>query len=117
MELVLYGWLIKVSLVLSEFLKSFDSIGTHTHEYKIIKQGRKIFELVLINIVVLMITDSVFSAVSPFLWLGDVYSESKGLVQTYSLSSTIFYLANTVFASLVLYLCYNFDFDSAEEGP
>lgn len=112
MELVLYGSLIKVSLILSNFLKSFSELESTSEEQETISQGRKIFKFVCINIAVLMVCDSFFSALSPFVWLSDVYSNNDGYVRLFAISSTIFYLMNTVFASLLLYAIYSFDFSS-----
>ena len=68
-------------------------------------------KIVAINIIVMMITDSVFSAMSPYLWLGDVFTKNKFMVDLYLVNSTFFYMANTFFACLILYLIYNFGLD------
>lgn len=81
-----------------------------------VKQGRCVFILVSINIVFMMITDSVFSALSPYLWLGDVWSTSDTLIQLYSASQTLFYIANTFFACLVIWVLYHFGSNSRHKG-
>lgn len=64
-----------------------------------------------VNIVVMMITDSVFSVLSPYLWLGDVFTKNQFVVNLYMVNSTFFYIANTFFACLIMYLIFNFGID------
>jgi len=73
------------------------------------------FIIVTINIVVLMVTDSFFSALSPYLWLGDVYAKSEMLLNFYAISTSLFYLANTFFTILLLYLNHRFAIDATSE--
>ena len=73
------------------------------------------FIIVTINIVVLMVTNSFFSALSPYLWLGDVYEKSVVLAKFYAISTSLFYLANTFFAILLLYLNHRFAIDATSE--
>jgi len=119
LEMGLYAWLIHVSFVLSSFLKSFDEkLGqeTPTRHYQMVKQGRCIFIIVSINIAFMMITNSVFSALSSYLWLGDVWSKNATLVKLYSASATLFYTANTFFACLVLWVLHHFGINSKRNG-
>lgn len=112
-ELGLYGALIKVSLSFSRFLSSYDkTYGTNSDEYKIIKQGRQVFLIVTITIIFLMLTDSLYSATSPFLWLSDVYSEDSVIDNLFSTATTLFYATNTFFACLMLYIIYYFYLDT-----
>ena len=59
----------------------------------------------------MMITDSVFSAVSPYFWLGDVFSKNSIMMDLYLASTTAFYIANTFFACLLLFVIHNFGID------
>lgn len=114
MELLLYGWLIRVSFILSKFLKSFEKNNTLSEdELLVIKRGRTVFKIVTINISIMAVTNSVFSAISPYLWLGDVYSKSNFFIQCFIISTTIFYLANTFFACLLLYVIHKFGLDES----
>ena len=81
-----------------------------------IKQGRSVFKAVTINIVFMMITNSVFSVLSPYLWLGEVFSKNDLLIKFYSASATLFYTANTFFACLVLWVLYHFGINSQRNG-
>ena len=45
-------------------------------QYEMIRQGRKVLIIVSINILIMMVTNSVFSALSPYLWLGEVFTKS-----------------------------------------
>ena len=64
----------------------------------------------------MMITDSVFSVISPYLWLGDVFVDTKWVVICYSISSTLFYLTNTLFACLLIYLTHYFGTELADSA-
>ena len=111
-ELGLYAALIKVSWSFSKFLSSYDkTYGTNTEEYKIVKQGRKVFLIVTITIVLLMLTDSLYSVTVPILWLSDVYAEDTVIVHLFSSATTLFYATNTFFACLMLYIIYYFQLD------
>lgn len=79
-----------------------------------ITRGRTVFKIVTINITIMAVTNSVFSAISPYLWLGDVYSRSNFFIECFMVSTTIFYLANTFFACLLLYVIHKFGLD--EQG-
>ena len=61
-----------------------------------------------ITISLLMFTDSVFSAISPFLWLGDVVTRSSSILHFYAFSNSMFYVLNTFFACLLLFLIHNY---------
>ena len=61
----------------------------------------------------MMVTNSVFSVLSPYLWLGDVFSKNDLLIKFYSASATLFYSANTFFACLVLWVLYHFGINSS----
>ena len=80
----------------------------------LIRHGRKVFNIVCINIVIMMLTDSFFSALSPYLWLGDVFVMSSLLVKFYAAFSALFYIANTFFVCLLLYVVYYFGLESVE---
>jgi len=106
LELSLYACLIKVNFILTSFLKSFDEQNVQNKEQNIIQQGRLVFKVVTATFIVIMVTNSVFSALSPYLWLGEVYSKNKYIVIFYTGSTTVFYLTNTFFACLVLYIIF-----------
>ena len=108
MELVLYAWLIHVLFILSRFLNSFKKNGSVLEKQPtLVLYGRSLFIIVTCNILVMMITNSVFSALTPYLWYGEVFSKD-GILQLYGISTTLFYLANTFFACLMLYVLYYF---------
>lgn len=112
MELALYAILIRISLVLINFLKSFyEDQQLKDEELQVIKQGRTVFKVVTINICVMAFTNSVFSAISPYLWLGDVYSRNNFFISCFFICTTIFYLANSFFACLLLYVIHKFGLD------
>lgn len=56
----------------------------------------------------MMVTNSFFSALSPYLWLGEVFTKSMPLVHFYSATTTLFYIANTIFAILCIYIIYSY---------
>ena len=60
----------------------------------------------------MMVTDSVFSAFSPYLWLGDVFAQDIRLVRFYTASTSLFYIANTFFVCLLLYVIHHFGLDN-----
>ena len=74
------------------------------------------FIIITINIVFMMITNSVFSALSPYLWLGDVFSKNELMIQFYSAAQTLFYMTNTFFACLVLWVIHHFGINSQRNG-
>ena len=49
-----------------------------------IKQGKCVFIVVTINIAFMMITNSVFSVLSPYLWLGEVFEKNSLTIKLYS---------------------------------
>ena len=75
---------------------------------ELVRHGRIVFNIVVINIAIMMATDSIFSAISPYLWLGDVFVQSDLLVKFYAASTALFYIANTFFVCLLLYVVYYF---------
>lgn len=111
-ELALYGALIKVSLSFSRFLSTYDNAYEEdTDEYKIIKQGREVFIVVIIALVFLMLTDSIYSVITPFLWLGEVYSAKGVIIHLFNTATTLFFAINTFFACLMLYIIFFFYLD------
>ena len=116
MELCLYGSLIKVSHILSDFLKSFENEkSAGKGEKMMLSQGRLIIKLGTANIIVMMITDSIYSVISPYLWLGYVFEANMFIVITNSVCTSLFYLANTFFACLLIYLTHYFGSHSVEK--
>lgn len=109
MEIALYVCQIRFICNIAHFLKNFDRRETHKNEIELIKQGRVILLIAGINISIMMITNSFFSVISPYLWFGEVFSKSDLLVHLYFASTELFYIANTFFACLTLYVIYNFD--------
>ena len=63
--------------------------------------------IVSINITIMMITNSVFGLLTPYLWLGEVFSKD-GIRELYEASTILFYLANTFFACLMFYVLHYF---------
>ena len=55
-----------------------------------------------------MFTDSIFSALGPYLWLGDVFVQNITLVRLYDGCTVLFYIANTFFVCLLLYVIHYF---------
>ena len=108
-ELFLYAALVKVSMNFNKFLQEYEQTsGPNSEEYKTIKQGRTVFLVVTITIFILMLTDSVYSATSPFLWLSDVYAENHAIEITFSTATTLFFATNTFFTCLMLYVIFVF---------
>ena len=108
-ELALYATLLKVSLGFSKFLSSYEkTYSKDTEEYRTIKQGRTVFLVVTITIVLLMISNSLYSATSPYLWLRDVYADNTDIENLFSAATTLFYATNTFCACLMLYVNYYF---------
>ncbi len=68
-----------------------------------------VIQIVTGAIIVIMVTNSVFSAISPYLWLGEVYAKNRLIVVFYTGSTSVFYFTNTFFACLMLYCIYKFD--------
>ena len=60
----------------------------------------------------LMITNSLYSATSPFLWLSDVYTTNSILIKIFNAATTLFYVINTFFACLMIYINYYFYLDT-----
>ena len=119
MELCLYGFLVKVSFILAQFLKSFSeqaqggilyqgAAAQSTESQDTINKGKTIFKIIMVNIICMMIFDSVFSALSPYLWLGDVFVKNDTFVIVYMFSTSMFYIANTFFACLMIYVMHHF---------
>ena len=79
-----------------------------TEEIETIRKGKTIFKIIMVNIICMMIFDSVFSALSPYLWLGDVFVKNDTFVQVYMFSTSMFYIANTFFACLLIYVMHHF---------
>ena len=91
--------------------------GAAASTTELVRHGRIVFNIVVINIAIMMATDSIFSAISPYLWLGDVFAESGTLVKLYAASTSLFYIANTFFVCLLLYLVYYFGLEpKVEDG-
>ena len=112
MELALYFALIRVSCIMRNFLKSFGDLSRESVEYDMINQGRLVFKIMIINLIVMMVTNSVFCALSPYLWLGDVFATKGVTIKLYSITTTFFYIANTFFACLMLYVIFYFGIDA-----
>ena len=53
------------------------------HEQRLIKKSKKIFLYVSVNIIVLMLTNSLFGLLSPFLWISDVFYSDKTLTYVF----------------------------------
>ena len=116
-ELFLYAALVKVSMNFNKFLQEYEQTsGPNSAEYKTIKQGRTVFLVVTITIFLLMLTDSVYSATSPFLWLSDVYAENPAIEKTFSTATTLFFATNTFFTCLMLYVIFVFYLEEKDNG-
>ena len=117
MELALYGFFIQVLCVLRKFLTSFDTLTMPEYEQGLIKKSRSIFVVVSINIGILMFTNSMFSLISPFLWISDVFFSNPQLSTAFVWAVQLFYITNTIFSLVILYAMYHFaSYDSKDDS-
>ena len=117
MELTLYGAFLQVLCVLRTFLQSFDEMTMPEIERESIKRSRRIFIVVSSNTVVLMFTNSMFSLLSPLLWISDVFFSNPTLSICFIVAVQLFYLTNTIFSLLMLYALHHFARYDTEDGP
>ena len=82
---------------------------------ELVKHGRVVFNIVAINIAIMMATESIFSAISPYIWIGEVFVQSSVYVSFYAASSACFYIANTFFVCLLLYVVYYFGLEQVDQ--
>ena len=108
MELALYVVFSRVLCILRKFLKSFDPEALPEYEQGLIMKSRKIFVVVSINIGILMFTNSMFSLLSPFLWIGDVFYSQQDLMLVFTVSVQMFYLTNMLFSLVIVYAMHHF---------
>lgn len=102
-ELSLFVYLITVICKLNKFLKSFKSGQLREKERKVVKRSKQIFLTFTLNIGLIMIADSIYTILSPYLWIYEVLSLDDWWYTYYDVTAEIFYLANTVFAIIMLY--------------
>ena len=60
---------------------------------------------------VLMVTNSLYSITSPFIWLSSVYNKDSVLDDLFNAATSLFYATNTFFACLMLYVVHYFYLD------
>lgn len=117
MELALYCAFINVLCILRKFLNSFDEESMPEYEQGLIKKSRQLFIIVSINIGILMFTNSMFSLLSPFLWIGDVFFSQNTITIVFIISVQLFYLTNTIFSLIMLYAMHHFArYDSEDQN-
>ena len=63
-----------------------------------------------------MSTDSVFSAIGPYFWMGDVFVVNDTLGKLYAAATSLFYITNSFFVCLLLYVIYYFGLASGEQS-
>ena len=83
---------------------------------ELVKHGRVVFNIVCINITIMMVTDSVFSAIGPYFWMGDVFVVDDTLGKLYGAATALFYITNSFFVCLLLYVIYYFGLASGEQS-
>ena len=66
------------------------------------------FNIVCVNIAIMMVTDSVFSAIGPYFWMGDVFINNNLIGKLYAAATSLFYITNSCFVCLLLYVIYYF---------
>ena len=88
------------------FLKSFSSVQTSPKEDHIINNLNRLFSTLTAMTILMMITNSVFSLLSPYFWIGDVFASNKKISLAFLISTMLFYITNCAFALLLLYLHY-----------
>ena len=106
LEIVLYVSLIRVMAFIKNFLKSFSSVQTSPKENHIISNLNRLFSTLTAMTILMMITNSVFSLLSPYFWIGDVFASNKKISLAFLISTMLFYITNCAFALLLLYLHY-----------
>ena len=57
---------------------------------ELVKHGRVVFNIVCINITIMMVTDSVFSAIGPYFWMGDVFINNNLIGKLYAAATSLF---------------------------
>ena len=83
---------------------------------ELVKHGRVVFNIVCINITIMMVTDSVFSAIGPYFWMGDVFVVDDTLGKLYGAATALFYITNSIFVCLLLYVIYYFGLASVDQS-
>ena len=83
---------------------------------ELVKHGRVVFNIVCINITIMMVTDSVFSAIGPYFWMGDVFVVDDTLGKLYGAATALFYITNSFFVCLLLYVIYYFGLASGDQS-
>ena len=62
----------------------------------------------------LMIFDSSYSVLAPFIWVSKIYTEQTdfNVSAVYNTSEQLFYFCNTLFSILIMYAAHNFQTES-----
>lgn len=82
---------------MDSFLRSFENIRMGTTERKVLDRTKSLFLSFIVCLSFLMITDTLYSILQPYLWLHSVLSiEDSGL--SYDVVIQSFYICNTLFA-------------------
>jgi hypothetical protein len=110
LEIVLYVQLIIVICNMNMFIKSFEQSNFNGDDFRLIKNSKNIFCLFTVNISIMMLTDSLFSLLTPYFWISDVfdYDSESYWKNTYDWFLQVFYIANTAFSLIMLYALHYF---------
>jgi hypothetical protein len=73
-----------------------------------LEQSKKIFTSFAVNIGLIMVTDSAYTLVAPYLWIIKAISTESYLYTYYDVSLELFFMMNTVFSIFMLYALYFF---------
>lgn len=72
------------------------------------ERSKKIFKSFAIIAGIIMITDSAYTLVAPYLWIIKAISTNSNLYTYYDISLELFFLMNTVFSIFMLYTIHFF---------
>jgi len=73
-----------------------------------LQRSKKIFTSFAVNVGIIMITDSAYTLVAPYLWIIKSFETQNYAYTYYDISEELFFLMNTVFSIFMLYTIYFF---------
>jgi hypothetical protein len=73
-----------------------------------LQRSKKIFTSFAVNVGIIMITDSAYTLVAPYLWIIKSIGAQNYTYTYYDISLELFFLMNTVFSIFMLYTIYFF---------
>jgi hypothetical protein len=73
-----------------------------------LQRSKKIFTSFAVNVGIIMITDSAYTLVAPYLWIIKSFGTQNYAYTYYDISLELFFLMNTVFSIFMLYTLYFF---------